>query len=178
MAGRCIRFSVRVIISLATGFNEWSECKRLKIKPSKWVHIENLLKTYKHSVSVFSLKLCAALSTNARNTKGYWKQFESFILDWINEYKNIWGWMTVRNHRKYLQMRYLQEGTGYLKSAFPKWAKIERKRETPKWSEQVLKSTPGLWTTARHSELLFRGKALQLHHITQMAHFIRMTAGC
>lgn len=69
-------------------------------------------------------------------------------------------------------MHYLQEGMGYLKPDFPKRAKIER--ETPKWSEQVMKFTPGQFGP-QPVALKSTSEQLQCRHITQMASFIRLT---
>lgn len=96
--------------------------------------------------------MCSVCPQMSETQKGYWKQLESFILDWINEYKNIWGWRTVRNHRKYLQMCYLQGGMGCLKICFPKMGK-NRERETQKveWTSAEI-YTRAVWSTASRSE--------------------------
>lgn len=65
--------------------------------------------------------------------------------------KTFGGWLTVWNHRNYLQMHYLQGGMGYLKSALPKMGKNREKDTKVGWPSAEI-YTGAVWTAASRSE--------------------------
>lgn len=151
VAGRYISFRVRVIISLATGSYEWSECRSavnwLKIKT--WLLLfkmspnGKILKTYRHSVSVFRLKPCAAFVHKCQKHKRILET--TWIIyfglnQWIQKHL---GLDDSAKPQEVFTNALSTRRDGILEICFPKLGK-NREGETPKWSEQVLKSTPGL----------------------------------
>lgn len=68
--------------------------------------------------------------------------------------------LTVRKPQKVFTMRYLHEGLGYLKSAYPKMA---WNRERRKWSDQMMGLHWAVWSTASCSQHLFSIKHWHYH---------------
>lgn len=121
---------------------------RLKLK-----NVSGLFKASEIMSSVWNY--VQLLSTNVRNNKQYWKQLESFILDWNQRIQKHWSWLTKRSIYKCI----IYKHDGIVEICFPILGR-NRDRDKVEWKSAEMYGG-AVRTAASYSEH-FRGQALKL----------------
>lgn len=109
--------------------------------------------------------MCSFCPQMSETTKQYWKQLESFILDWNQRIQKHWSWLTKRSIYKCI----IYKHDGIVEICFPILGR-NRDRDKVEWKSAEIYGG-AVRTTASCSEH-FRGKALKLlsHHTDGINH--------
>lgn len=99
--------------------------------------------------------MCSFCPQMSKTTKQYWKQLESFILDWNQRIQKHWSWLTKRSIYKCI----IYKHDGIVEICFPILGR-NRDRDKVEWKSAEIYGG-AVRTTASYSEH-FRGQALKL----------------